>query len=378
MTSYKPRLKNDGLPLRLYERYGSTLYSIGYKGQDGAWVFRLRCSIDDPKRIRELRHEAITQANQLNHGVAHEGSFAALVDAWFERQQKLPHNSEERRADSTLAENKREAANLKKAFGTMPVRDLQKADAYEYLDACLVAVDEAGQPRPRAAKGNKEIALARVILEYGVRLRMIDSNPFADITKLRTTTHSRYVSDAELELAVEVGRRRGGATHIVAMGLKTAYLCVRRSVEIRALKRDQITEAGILWTAAKRQKGQAARQGLIEWSPELRATIDEALAIKRNQVAGTFYLFGNMRGQPYTKGGWKKTLSVLMDECVAEAQRRGISFTPFSLQDCRPKGVTDKLASGADDVVDATLHTSERMVRQVYDRRALKTAKPVR
>ncbi len=49
---------------------------------------------------------------------------------------------------------------------------------------------------------------------------------------------------------------------------------MRRSVEVRALKRDQITEAGILWTAAKRQKGQVARQGLIEWSPELLATID--------------------------------------------------------------------------------------------------------
>lgn len=378
MTSYKPRQKNDGLPLRVYERFGVTRYSIGYKGPGGAWVFRLHCPIDDTQKIRDLRRDAINQANRLNHSGTNEGSFGALIDAWFARQEKLPLDSEERRADSTLTENKREAANLKKAFGHIPVRDLQKADAYQYLDACLVAVDAKGVPRSRAAKGNKEVALARVILEYGVRLRLIDSNPFADVTKLRTTTHSRYVTDSELSLAVEVGRRRGGATHIVALGLKTAYLCVRRSVEVRALKRDQITEAGILWTAAKRQKGQAARQGLIEWSPELRATIDEALAIKRNQVAGSWYLFGNMRGQPYTKGGWKKTLSVLMDECVAEAQRRGVAFTPFSLQDCRPKGVTDKLTAGASDVVEATLHTSERMVRQVYDRRVLKTAKPVR
>ena len=378
MTSYKPRTKNDGLPLRLYERYGASVYSIGYKSQDGTWMFRLRCFVDDHKRIRELRHEAITKANQLNHGAPHEGSFAALVDAWFERQYKMPIDSEERRADSTLDENKREAANLKKAFGTMPVRDLQKADAYEYLDTCLVAEDKDGVPRPRAAKGNKEIALARVILEYGVRLRLIDHNPFTDITKLRTTTRSRYVTDDELALAMEVGRRRGGACLIVALGLKTAYLCVRRSVEIRALRRDQITDAGILWTAAKRQKGQAARQGLIEWSPELRATIDEALDLKRNKVAGIIYLFGNMQGQPYTKGGWKKNLSVLMEECVAQAKQRGMPFTPFSLQDCRPKGVTDKMAAGATDVIDATLHTSERMVRQVYDRRSLKTAKPVR
>jgi len=89
-------------------------------------------------------------------------------------------------------------------------------------------------------------------------------------------------------------------------------------------------------------------------------------------------VFGNLNGQRYTKGGWKKTLSVLMNECVQEAQRRKIAFQPFSLQDCRPKGVTDKLTAGHDDTLDATMHSSERMVRQVYDRRRVRVAKPVR
>jgi integrase len=65
-------------------------------------------------------------------------------------------------------------------------------------------------------------------------------------------------------------------------------------------------------------------------------------------------------------------------EYASEAKARGIKFTPFSLQDCRPKGVSDKLASGQIDTQDATGHTSERTIRQVYDRRAVKKAKPVR
>lgn len=89
-------------------------------------------------------------------------------------------------------------------------------------------------------------------------------------------------------------------------------------------------------------------------------------------------MFGNLRGQRYTKGGWKATLSNLMTECVAEAQRRGIAFQAFSLQDCRPMGVSEKLDKGDPDVIDATLHTSERMVRQVYDRRRVRTARPAR
>jgi hypothetical protein len=71
----------------------------------------------------------------------------------------------------------------------------------------------------------------RTVLEYAVRLGKINANPFDGVERLRTVANARLVSDDELELAVEVGRRLGGARHIVALALKTAWLCVRRSVE---------------------------------------------------------------------------------------------------------------------------------------------------
>ena len=61
---------------------------------------------------------------------------------------------------------------------------------------------------------------------------------------------------------------------------------------------------------------------------------------------------------------------------VVVAAERGISFTTFSLQDCRLKGVTDELPRGDHDVLDATMHTSERMLRQLYDRRRVLIARP--
>jgi hypothetical protein len=39
-------------------------------------------------------------------------------------------------------------------------------------------------------------------------------------------------------------------------------------------------------------------------------------------------------------------------------------------------GVTDKLERGDADVQDATLHTDEKMIRKVYDRRSRTRAKP--
>ena len=49
-----------------------------------------------------------------------------------------------------------------------------------------------------------------------------------------------------------------------------------------------------MWTDGK-DKSKA--KVLIEWSGELRSTVKEALAIKRNKDAGTTLLFGNMIGQ---------------------------------------------------------------------------------
>jgi hypothetical protein len=152
----------------------------------------------------------------------------------------------------------------------------------------------------------------------------------------------------------------------------------RHEVVEFVLDRVQVGADGILWTSAKRRKGQEPKVALIEWSAELRATIEEALAVKRYSDLASWFVFGNLSGQRYTKGRWKATLAKLMDECEAEAARRRMPFARFSLQECRPMGVSTKMERGDTDTVDATLHSSERMVRQVYDRRRVRVAKPAR
>ena len=367
----KRRAKADGLPYRLYERRGVRTYSIGYKLPSGVWAFRLTCEIKDKARTSQLRIEAVNKATGLAAGSPILDTVETLISTWFSNQESLPLGSEERRAESTLLENRREAHNLNRAFGHMRTADMVKADAYTYLDACSRA-----KPVARPEKGNKEISLMRTILELAVRVGTIPLNPFDGVKKLRTTKKNRYVTDDELDLALEVARELGGPKFIVALALKTAYLCVRRSVEVRALTSQQITDSGIVWVSAKRQGGQVPQHGLIEWSEDLRSVINEALAIKRNKLAGDLYIFGNLQGQRYTKGGWKKTLSELMKKCVERSIENNVSFEPFSLQDCRPKGVSDKLMQKHSDVMDATMHSSERMIRQVYDRRRVKVAKP--
>lgn len=363
------RDKPNGLPYRVYEYIGRRTYSIGYKQADGRWAFRYACDRENKTQRQALRAQAIQESLALITGNQPSigDHIAALIDAWFNWQNNLPASDLNRRANSTLKENAREAKNLKLAFGHIPVSVLSKTDGYTYLDACV----QAGRPE----KGNKEIALLQVILEYGVRTGWLDENPLLRIRKNKTLKSKRHVSDAEMSLAIEVGRAKGGAKQIVALALKTAWLCVRRSVEVRGITREAITPDGIVWHDGKSKAKPAI---LITWTIELEATINEVLSIKRQHTADSWYLFGNLRGHRYTKGGWKAVLDDLMRACEIEAEKRQISFKRFSLQDCRPKGVSDKLAQGQTDTQEATGHTSERMIKQVYDRRRIKKAIPVK
>lgn len=366
------RATPDGLPFRVYERFGVRVYSIGYKLKSGAWAFRYDCPAADTRQINKLRGKAILQATKARDDMP-VGGFSGLVNAWFDWQEKLPIGTKRKRAASTLVENRREADNLVIAWGHFEPDEITKTMGYEYLDACLTATDDEGNLRPRPEKGNKEMALARLILEWGIRKGMLPVNPLADLRRNQTTQSRRRVSAQEMALAVEMGRAHGGPQLIVALALRTAWLCLRRSVEVRRITRHAITDEGIVWTDGK-DKDKA--KVLIEWSPELRATIDEALGVKRHKNAGTILIFGNMSGRQYTKGGWKSILHDLMTVCEEAAAQRKIAFKKFSLQDCRPMGVSDKLDRKDLDTQDATGHTDGKMISRVYDRREQKRAKP--
>lgn len=366
------RTTPDGLPFRVYERYGVRIYSIGYKMSSGVWAFKYECPVTDQAMIAKLRRRATLESASVQEDRP-AGGFKGLVEAWFKWQEALPANSADKRAASTIAENEREARNLKLAWGRFEPHEITKTHGYEYLDACLTATDAEGNPRPRPEKGNKEMALAHLILEYGVRKNVLTVNPLAGLRKNKITRTHRLVTSEEMSLAVEMGRAHGGARLIVALALKTAWLCVRRSVEVRRIMRGAVTEDGIVWTDGK---SRTKAKILIEWSDELHATVEEAKRIKRNKDAGSLLLFGNMRGQQYTKGGWKSILVDLMTVCEEAAAARKIEFRKFSLQDCRPKGVSDKLDRGDLDTQEATGHTDGKMIARVYDRRQTKKAKP--
>jgi integrase len=159
---------------------------------------------------------------------------------------------------------------------------------------------------------------------------------------------------------------------VAALCLRAAYRTVSRPDEMRKITRQAITAAGMEMPVGKRKKGQARKFNLIEWSIELRAVIDEALKLQRTS---SLWVFGNSNGQPYTTSGWNTNLRRLMEHARKRAEEEGGEFARFTQKDMRPAAVTDRVEKGDDAITNASGHSGDRMVRQVYDRRKTKKAR---
>ena len=367
----RPRKLNDGLPYRVYERKGLKTYSVGYKRKDGRWAFRLTCSIEDKRAITQLRRDAIRRALSYSSSETEIETIDQLVKEWIRWQRSLPAKSRRKRAETTLAENEREAKQLLGVFGDLAIVDIQPHHAYTYLDKC----DALG----RGLKANKEIQLFELILQLAIRKGIIHSNPLRGVEKLPTTPSTRYVEDSELSLALEVGRRSGGQLFRASLALAIGYLCLRRSTEVLSAEWSMVLPEGLLWTNGKGKRASVKTHVLICWSDQLREVIDGLKQLDGyNATPPDGLIFKTQSGTRYTRHGWKATLRRLMDACELEAKVRDVPFARFNLQDQRPKGVTDKLKDGHADVQDATLHTSSRMINSVYDRRRKVVATPAR
>lgn len=355
---------------RLYVRAGRLLTTFYIKKEDNTNVILATARTGNRQDLRRAKREAETQYDEMSGNSAEQRNVRWLGTEYFKWQASLP--THQRKAASTLAENASEAKNLYQFFGHMMPDAVQPFHCYAYIDARTKATGAA-------VKAGKEIGLLSALLEYGRRIGVVRENAAKGIEKPRNPPRQTLVTWAHIELLTRAGREAGGSYHIAALAMRFAWLTLRRPGEVLSFTEKQVTDAGCVFTASKRRANEAEKRGLIEWSDELRETVNEAMGLKRWAVfGGSRLLFANLAGERYTKGGWKATMSRLMLKAEALAAKDDVEWVRFSLQDCRPGGVTEKQERGDTDTTDGTLHSDGRMVAQVYDRRRVRKSTPAK
>ena len=232
----------------------------------------------------------------------------------------------------------------------------------------------AAQGHP--TKANHLLRYARRTLRWGVNHGHCNHNPAAGVREAREAkkvtvpdlpTYAKVTAFARERGALR-GRTRGSCAPYLWICMELAYLCRLRGIEVVTLTDAHVTDAGIV---TNRRKG--SRDGIMQWSPRLRAVVDAALAIRDAAFRARSrpyplrpedrFLVVAEDGGPLTKSGfdtaWQRLMKQAIEAAVLKPEER------FGLHAMKHRGITDT-AGNRKDKQAAGGHRSERMT-DIYD-----------
>jgi integrase len=182
-------------------------------------------------------------------------------------------------------------------FGAMPITSVSAAHVAMYLEKRK----RDGHPH----MGNRERAVLSAAYEFAMRHGYAQGNPCRGVRRNTERPRSRYVSDKEFLEAFEA------ATQPLQDVLAVALLTGLRQGDVRALKREALTAAGIEVTESK-----TGKKKVIGWSDALSFFVRRALA-RQEAIAArpsdprkhrqarqvSQYVLTNKFGEPWTMAG---------------------------------------------------------------------------
>jgi integrase len=189
---------------------------------------------------------------------------------------------------------------------------------------------EARKKAGAAIAGNRERAALSSACNYAMRKGWMTTNPCHGVRRNKERPATRYIEHDELVPALD---RAPPALYDI---LAAAYLTGLRQSDLRSMRKDQVTEHGLLVTESK-----TGKERLIEWTPTLRKIISAAMHRSTNE-----FVFTSAKGLPWSVWG------------LQSAMRR--FEAGFKFRELRPKA--------ASDAAHNVLGHGEAMLR-VYKRR---------
>ncbi|HTO49155.1 MAG TPA: tyrosine-type recombinase/integrase [Burkholderiales bacterium] len=269
------------------------------------------------------------------------------------------------KAPKTQAGNNRALPTLRAVFGHLPLTPFKPRLIYQYVDR-------------RGAKiaAHREIEVLSHAFTKAVEWGYIDRHPFKGEVRLEgETPRTRYVEDWEVVEALALKpRRKAGSVLAVQAYIRMKLLTgMRRGDLLRLRPARDCGEDGIHVQPRKTARSTGKRL-VIEWSAELRAAVEMALATRPVDIAP--YLFCTRRGECYAKedgsaNGWDSMWGRFMDRLLAETKIE----ERFTEHDLRAKCASD--AGSLEHARALLAHADARTTDRVYRRRP-ERVKPLR
>lgn len=221
-----------------------------------------------------------------------------------------------------------------RTFGDVGVRKITPPLVAKYRDR------RAGNK----ISANRELQFLSAVFGWAIEQGHAQSNPCKGVRKFPAQVRDRYIETWEMELVQNL------APDHIAVAMELAYLLRARRSEVLALRRDDVSDAGVFL-----RRGKGSEDETTTWTPALREAVQAARAINRDVISP--WLLHDSSGKPIKAAAFDTAWQRLM----GRAMEAGLKDR-FTFHDLKAKGVTDHAEQWAG-------HRSERM-RQVYVRKA--------
>jgi integrase len=254
-----------------------------------------------------------------------------------------------KRSERTREDEARALDRLKGVFGHMLPDTVTAQALYKYQDTRR---SKDGKPVPVAAR--HEVVLLGHVFSKAIRWGIASTNPVRGMDFGERAAKRAQVPIEQVEaLKAAAGER-------LSVAIDLAVSTGQRRGDLLALRRDQLTDQGIVFKQSKTGAGV-----LIEWSEDLRAIVDRAKQLAP-QVPGE-YLIRTRRGRPYSAAGFSAIWQRVMAKHVKAGGMR------FSFHDLR--SVSADGAATAEEAQARLGHASVQTTRRHY-LRGVTRAKP--
>jgi integrase len=350
--------RNQGLPARWRYYHGAYYYQVppGLEAQwDGRKQFRLGATLGDA---------ATEWAKRMNAAERPASYIRELLERYA--LEVIPT-----KAVATQQGDTASLVNLRKVFGDMRLVDLEPQHIYKYADT---RVDRKGKKSPSTAR--HELGLLKHAFTKAVEWGLLPKHPFKGEVRLKgAKPRTRYIEDWEIVEALALApTRKSGSVLMLHAYIRIKLLIGLRRGDLLRLRMSDITDAGIRVTPRK-TVGTTGITRTYEWTSELKAAVDMAIAARPLDIAP--WLFCTGKGACYfdedtgRPDGWNSIWQRFMSRLLKDTK----IAERFTEHDLRAKCASDAESLGRAQQLLG--HADSKITERVY-RRKPELVRPLR
>ena len=287
----RPKLKSRGLPSRVYRKHGAYYFVTA----DSVWV---RLGSTEAEMYRELAKLSVADESIP----AGQIKMTHVIREWrADTNEGLPSKGEKTQRDWS-----RMTSRIEEFFGEAKPKEIKPHHIKSFMNFkgwkfATQKKDEKGHlvVVTRAlgrVSANRHVEVLSTILNYAIQRGYLDENPCREVKRNRERARTHLPTDQDF-----VGARERANPNLRVL-MDAAYVSGMRKGDLINLRRSNLTDRGIQYTPGKTEKHDA-RSRLIPWTDDVRAIVDEALALQKDKAMVGPYVFTPPLADHWTNAG---------------------------------------------------------------------------